>query len=472
MAGIGFELKRQTRTASLFSHLKTLTFAGLIACGPWVFSIVTLFIIAGISLSAGMPHVPVQKFLVTVTYLVAHSLIISGGFQLILTRHTADLIFMERAEAVFGTLLGTITAMLLLALPIAGLLGWQLSEVSPAYGLYSGISLIALCIIWVCILFLSSIRSYQQVVGVLCAGYGCILLSVLLIKPAQATDLLFAFMIGQLFTVFLLFFLIWQHYPTSSLVTSQNGTESARLSSFNISFSALKASPLTLKLFCCGLLYNLAIWIDKILFWFSPTLSEPIVGWFRASIIYDLPIFMANLVIIPGLAVFLLTTETDFAEKCMRYFERLNTGANLTELTDLKRDMLDSYREGLVLLCKVQAVTSLFLMLISAEIFEFLNIEPIYRQIFCVDLIGMSFLLIVMSQLNTLYYLDHLKTALILTLTLFITNASLTLLSIKLGILFYGYGFTAAAILTSIVGLQLLNSSFTQLEMRSFLRNS
>lgn len=456
MAGIGFELKRHTRTASLFSHMKTLTFAGLIACGPWVFSIVTLFIIAGISMSAGMPNPPIQKFLVTVTYLVAHSLIISGGFQLILTRYTADLIFINQSEKVFAALMGAIAAMLFITVPIAAALGWQLSGVSPAYGLYSAISLIALCIIWVCILFLSSIRSYQQVITVICAGYGSILLCVMLLKPEHATDLLFAFMIGQLITAFLLFALIWRHYPGPIAV----------------SFSSLRPSPLLFRLFFCGLTYNLAIWIDKILFWFSPTLSEPIVGWFRASLIYDLPIFMANLVIIPGLAVFLLTTETDFAQKCMRYFERLNDNANLNELTSLKRDMLSSYREGLILLCKVQAVATLLLMLISEEIFFLLGIEPIYRQIFCVDLIGMSFLLIVMSQLNTLYYLDHLKTALVLTLTLLITNTGLTLISIELGIQFYGYGFTAAAIVTSVVGLHLLNNSFTHLEMRSFLSHN
>jgi uncharacterized membrane protein len=64
----------------------------------------------------------------------------------------------------------------------------------------------------------------------------------------------------------------------------------------------------------------------------------------------------------------------------------------------------------------------------------------------------------------------HLKTALILTITLLISNAAFTYLSIELGIQFYGYGFTAASILTSITGLHLLNGSFSQLEMRSFLR--
>jgi uncharacterized membrane protein len=456
MAGIGFELKRQTHSESLFSHFGTITVAGLIACGPWVFSIVTLFIIAGIRFNTGMAAPSIPAFLVTVTYLIAHSLIISGGFQLLLTRQTADLIFLNQANQVFSALLAILTTMLAITLPIAVILGWQLASVSPAYGLYSSISLLSLCTIWVCILFLSSIRSYKQVIGTLFAGYGLTLLLVLIGQTAHSQDLLFAFMSGQLLSAILLLALIWRHYPGP----------------INLNYALLKPTPLTIKLFLCGLLYNLAIWIDKILFWFSPTLSEPIVGWFRASTIYDLPIFMANLVIIPGLAVFLLVTETDFAQRCLLYFERLNKNASLTELKSLKREMLESYREGLILLCKVQVIASLFMMLISESVFSLFGIEPIYQQIFCVDLIGMSFLMIVMSQLNTLYYLDHLRTALNLTLTFLISNGALTFVSIKLGIQFYGYGFTAATILTSIVGLHFLNLSFSQLEMRSFQRNS
>jgi uncharacterized membrane protein len=466
MAGIGFELKRQTQVASLLSHMKTLTFAGLISCGPWVFSIVTLFVIASISLNAGMHNTPVQQFLVTVTYLVAHSLIISGGFQLVLTRYTADLIFTGDGHAIFSALLGCLSTMLIVTLPIASLLGWQLSEISPAYGIISAVALLTLCTLWVCILFLSSIRAYRQVITALILGYCGIMLLVLLQRPSQASELLLAFTLGQLLAVFLLLRLIAQHYPaTLPQQENQRGL-------ISLSFTALKPSPLLLKLFLCGLFYNLAIWIDKIIFWFSPTLSEPIVGWFRASLIYDLPIFMANLVIIPGLAVFLLTTEADFAEKCMQYFEQLNKNANLKALHALKLDMLNSYRDGLVLLCKVQAIATLFLILVSDAVFNALSIEPIYRQIFCVDLIGMSFLLIVMSQLNTLYYLDHLKSALTLVVTLLVTNALFTVGSIEMGIQFYGYGFTAAAILTSITGLQLLNRSFSQLEMRSFMRQN
>ncbi|MGC8001539.1 exopolysaccharide Pel transporter PelG, partial [Salmonella enterica] len=68
------------------------------------------------------------------------------------------------------------------------------------------------------------------------------------------------------------------------------------------------------SLMAIGLLYNTAIWIDKAMFWYTPETSQAIIGPLRASVIYDLPVFLAYLSIIPGMAIFLLRMETDFVE--------------------------------------------------------------------------------------------------------------------------------------------------------------
>ena len=51
------------------------------------------------------------------------------------------------------------------------------------------------------------------------------------------------------------------------------------------------------------------------------------VGPLRSSLIYDLPIFLAYLAVIPGMAVFLLRIETDFAEAHGRFFDAVRGGA-------------------------------------------------------------------------------------------------------------------------------------------------
>jgi len=65
------------------------------------------------------------------------------------------------------------------------------------------------------------------------------------------------------------------------------------------------------------------------MFWYFPDTSEPIIGPLRASVIYDLPVFMAYLSVIPGMAVFLVRIETDFAEFYERFYDAVRTGGSL-----------------------------------------------------------------------------------------------------------------------------------------------
>ena len=89
-----------------------------------------------------------------------------------------------------------------------------------------------------------------------------------------------------------------------------------------VSFEFLDRRRAYFTLAATGFLYNLGIWIDKLLFWFTPSTSEPVLGPLRASIIYDMPIFLAYLSIVPGMAVFLVRVETAFAEQYDGFFAR------------------------------------------------------------------------------------------------------------------------------------------------------
>ncbi|MFP3336189.1 exopolysaccharide Pel transporter PelG, partial [Pseudomonas sp. SIMBA_064] len=76
-----------------------------------------------------------------------------------------------------------------------------------------------------------------------------------------------------------------------------------------------------------------------ILFWFNPGTSNAVIGPLRASILYDMPIFIAYLAIIPGMAVFLVRIETDFAEWYDRLFRAIRDGETLQHIGSLKTEM-------------------------------------------------------------------------------------------------------------------------------------
>lgn len=68
----------------------------------------------------------------------------------------------------------------------------------------------------------------------------------------------------------------------------------------------------------------------------------------RNSILYDLPIFLAYLAIVPGMAVFLLRLETEFAEKYDSYYDAVRGGATFDAIKKRHIEMIDTARTSLL----------------------------------------------------------------------------------------------------------------------------
>ena len=100
MAGIGFELRKLLRRDSLLGMMQAYAYAGIISSGPWVLSIVGILVIGLMSVSMVVPEFLITQFQVSVTYLVAFSLTITGFVQLAFTRFTSDRLFEKRADII------------------------------------------------------------------------------------------------------------------------------------------------------------------------------------------------------------------------------------------------------------------------------------------------------------------------------------------------------------------------------------
>ena len=211
----------------------------------------------------------------------------------------------------------------------------------------------------------------------------------------------------------------------------------------------------------CGLFYNLGVWVDKFVFWFHPDVSFNVISIFRASYIYDLPIFIAYLAIIPGMAVFLLHMETDFAESNGKFYDAVRTGASLDEIFMYKDKMVMDARNSLYQIFKVQGITLALLLLWSDQILAFLGIDQAYLHLLYVDLVGVSLQVLLMALLNVLFYLDKRYISLFLISLMMVLNFGLSWLSIQLGPQFYGYGFAIAMLV--------LNRKFAKLEYETFM---
>lgn len=453
MAGIGLELQRMLRKETLGAAAQTYTYAGLVGSGPWVISIFAILLIGMYSAAGTAQSLVIEQFQVSVSYLMAGSLILTSPLQMVFVRFAADRMFEGRRDAVLPNLIGALGLTIL----ISGLLGSAILaswfDGPFTFRLCMLISFIVLSCIWVLQIFASAVTSPSAVVLVFAAGYAITVGAAFWLRRFGLEGLLIGFVGGQTFMLFTLLALVVREFPARRLV----------------SFSFLTRSQVFPSLALTGLCYNLGVWADKFIFWGDPMTGVVVNAPLRASPIYDLPIFLAYLSIIPGMSVFFVRMETDVAHYCEAYYRTVTQGGTYEAITAASRKLAAFVTLSLRELVKVQLVTTLVLLLYADNILRWFGMSPLYRPLFSIDLIAVFIQLIVLAMLSILFYLDRRRSAFLLCLTFFAANTGFSILSLHAGPLFYGYGFCAAVILTAILGAISLARTFERLEYETFM---
>ena len=455
MAGIGFELRHMLRKNTLLSLVQAYAYASVIGSGPWVFSIVGILLIGIFSASMVVPSFLVTQFQTSVTYLVASSLILTGLVQLAFTRFISDRLFEKQQDLVLPNLHG----LLLVVLLVAGVLGsLALFVVLPGQGLLYRLLMLAgftlMCGVWVLTILLSGMKRYKVIVALFGLSYVLIVASALLLRPYGLEGLLGGFVLGNYVLLAGMWLLVVREFnPTGRLVA----------------FDFVRRSMLYPSLMAIGLLYNLGVWADKFMFWYFPPTSQAIIGGLRASLIYDMPVFLSYLSIIPGMAVFLVRIETDFVEFYDKFYDAVRSGGSLEYIESMRDEMVYSIQQGLGEIAKIQTLAVLITFVAGPAILDGLGISRLYLPLLHVQVIGAGLQVGLMAILIVFFHLDQRRTVLLLCIEFVVLNVVLTGLTLAFGAALYGYGFALATLITLSTGLALLTRSLNQLEYRTFM---
>lgn len=454
MAGIGFELRKLLKKDSLLGMLQAYAYAGIISSGPWVLSILGILVIGVMSVSVVVPGSLITQFQVSVTYIIAASLVLTGLVQLTFTRFTADRLFEQQPDAIlpnFNGLLLTVTA-------CAGLLGLAIitflfSEENLIYRLLMLAAFVTVCDIWIATIFLSGMKQYKSILVMFAIGYGATVLLALLLRSFKLEGLLTGFVLGQFILLIGMITLILRNFPSTTFIR----------------FDFLKRERLYPTLVAVGFFYNLGIWLDKFMFWFYPATSEAIIGPLRASVIYDIPVFLAYLSIIPGMAIFLMKMETDFVDYYDRFYSAVRSGGSLECIEEMRNEMVYSVRQGIWQIMKIQTITVLILMVISGALLNWLHISTLYIPLLFINLVAVALQVVFLGLLNVFFYLDKRREVLYLTGSFLLLNGIFTAITLWLGPMFYGYGFALAMLVSVMAGMYLLDRKLERLEYETFM---
>jgi uncharacterized membrane protein len=453
MAGIGFELRKLLQRDSYAGLLKAYAYAGVISSGPWVLSIIGILLVGMIAAGSAADR-EVTRFQVMVTWLILCSLVLTGPIQLSFTRWVADRLFERRRDLIVPNFLGA----LLLVLAGCGTLGLLAAALLfPGQGnllrVLIGSGLAVLGGIWLTTIFLSGMKQYGAIVLLFLLGYGVTVLASLGLRRFGLEGLLGGFVLGQFVLLAGMLMMVLRTLPTERM----------------IAFAFLRRGAMYGTLVWVGVLYNLGVWADKLVFWLSPEVSQPIIGPLRASIIYDLPAFLAYLAIIPGMAVFLVRIETDFVEYYERFFDAVREGGSLDQIRHLRDEMVFTIRQGLYEILKIQGITTVLVMVLAPRVLDWIGISHLYLPLLYLDVVAASLQVVLLGLLNIFFYLDRRRVVLGLTVLLLALNTGLSWLTLQLGAAYYGYGVALAMMITVFVAMLALESRLHRLEYETFM---
>jgi uncharacterized membrane protein len=436
VAGIGFELQRVLRRGGIGSFVKVALSGIMIVAGPWLLSIIGIFLIgrfAGFTLREGR-----GLFMGVVIYSYAFSLFIFGGSHYIFTRLLSDLVYLKKNRQAASLLLFFSLIVIVLA---AGISVTAMTRISvPGVSrplLFKGFAAAFFVIInlaWLLMIFISLLKKYVAIFLVFLGGMILSVIGVLFLGRMMALGgAMLGFFAGQGFTVVLLLILSFQEY--------RPGEVKETLKALGTYF------PKYGFLFLSGLFYYWGIWIDKMVFW--ATVGQPVPGtFFRLFDTYDIPVYLANLTMIPGLVYFIVVLETDFYSYLKAFLQSLGEGI-LQDIQNRKNLLLVKLKAGLREQILFQGViTAAFLILAPSLSGIFSGIDVALLRI---TMLAVFFQLLFLTEMTFLFYFEQYRPSFIAALAYFIVNLGGSLATVFLGTEFFGLSYLAAGIVSSVI---------------------
>lgn len=382
MAGIGFRLKKiisKERLSSLFEASITGAF---IVAGPWLLSILILSVISAVVTQES--SVVINDFFSVLVYTFALSLILTGGSHYLFTRIFSDYVFENRINESFYL----ISLYLISTSTIISVLGYIISILLYKFTLILSLQLFLLTFVtnslWIILIFVSFLKWYLKILTAFLIGLLVITVLIVLKDEITINYLLFSYSIGNLVIFLSLYYISFKEYKPKKVI---NITKIVNSYWKNYKY-----------LFFTGMLYYLAIWIDKIFYWIY--MGEP-SGSLNLKVFYtyDISIYLANLSIIPGLVIFIISTETSYFIEVKKFLISLSISDY--KVIELKRNRIlkDSKRW-----ITNQTVNQLMIV-IALSLISPLIIKEYYVLI--IALWSIFFLLMVFTYLSYLFYIDR-----------------------------------------------------------------
>lgn len=454
MAGIGFELKKLFAGKGLLQNMRACFFSIIITIGPTLLCILLLTVLQNLLGYWGADVADRELFMAAIIYSFLFSLILTSGFNMILSRYISDKIYMKQYQYIIASQKGAVALCLLIG-GIAGIIFYYRSPLELRFKLPAYMLFMELNILWLQTVYISALRDYMKLIRGFCGGVSsAFLLSCILVMPLGFEPLS-----GVLISVVAGFFII--------ILVLQYSIESFFPKGESLYFSFLEYIDQYPALFFIGLLYTLGLYIHNFYFW-SGDLGVILGGTYIFAPEYDIPTFWAFLTILPTMVIFIVSCETSFYEKYKAYYDAICSGGLVDEIFRLQDEMREVMSHNLRNIMCIQMIFTILSLAIGMLFLPLTGLQDTYIDIFNVLVIGNYAFIFMFICLTVLLYFDDRKGALLVVCFFAPANIYLTGITASMGNDYYGSGFMAAAFLSLIIAFLRLNYLFNNIRYYTF----
>ncbi|MDR4505565.1 MAG: exopolysaccharide Pel transporter PelG [Candidatus Scalindua sp.] len=452
MAGIGFELKKILKRDTFLSEFKAYFYAALVSSGPWLMSVVCLGIL-GITKGTGLSYSEHEIFRSTIVYTYAFSLMYVGSIQLVVTRYLADQLYLENEKITLPTFF-TCMVLVLGGGSVFSVLCYFPFKISLLHKFDGIILFLLVSMIWVCMIFLSVIKDFVSIVYAFAGGTLTSIFAAPYIGKLFGTEgYLMGYTLGQAVIFFWLLSKILIEFPVSGLWNKE----------------LFQYFRKYWDLIVIGFVYNLAIWSDKMVFWFAPD-SRLIVPWFRTHDFYEGAVFFSYLTIVPALALFMVNIETNFYEHYRHYYGKIMGKQSLSSIRKEKNIMVSKLKDSLRMVFIFQGAITSVCLIFAPILVRMAHLIPVQIPIFRISLIGSFLQILLAMNIIILFYFDLRRHVMAVALLFLFSNVLFSMITTKLGVSFYGYGYAYACFVSLMLAFHLLDKSVNDLEYITFAK--
>lgn len=456
MAGIGFKLRKMTEEGGLLGFFGGYATAAAIMAGPWIITVLTVGAMSFFGQS-------LDRLSLYLTHIYPISLIVVGFIQFPATRYLSDLLYVGNYKDVFPALNATLLTGNFVSSILALIWGLTTPDVSWAqkFGVLGLANIVTMQ--WIALIFLVTIHRYFSIIGAFFLG-GVVSFTVglELNYSIGTTGALFGFSLGQLITVIVLLISLMREYPAET-----------RWDFGYVQW--IKRSP---ALSLAGGLFYLGSFADKIVFRYGGFLTDApgtgklmLAPWLYMSHPYETITFLAQLTIIPALAIFYIRLETGFFEVYKAFYNTIDDRGNLEQLHYIKREILAQLRRGAKNIFAIQGVISILAILLAAEIFPWVSNNELQDNLLRVSILASFFGIFVLLTIVIFLYFEFYNEACWAAASYLTLNTLLTVVGLYLPEKYYGLGAVLAGILGSAWSARLLAQRVDDLLYQTFSKS-